>query len=45
MKKNISVLGSGYWGQNLIRNYYELGALKYIYDNDSNLNKSFNEKR
>ncbi len=44
MKKNISVLGSGYWGQNLIRNYYELGALKYIYDNDSNLNKSFNEK-
>lgn len=30
--KNIAVIGSGYWGKNLIRNFHELGSLKYIYD-------------
>jgi len=29
---NIAVVGSGYWGKNLIRNYYNLGALKLICD-------------
>jgi UDP-2-acetamido-3-amino-2,3-dideoxy-glucuronate N-acetyltransferase len=29
---NIAVIGSGYWGKNLVRNYYELGALKLICD-------------
>jgi len=30
--RNIAVIGSGYWGKNLIRNFNELGSLKYVYD-------------
>lgn len=44
MKKNIAVLGAGYWGQNLIRNFFELGVLKYVYDEDDNVQNSFIEK-
>ncbi|MFP4087284.1 MAG: Gfo/Idh/MocA family oxidoreductase [Desulfobacteraceae bacterium] len=28
----IAVIGSGYWGKNLVRNYYEMGNLKLICD-------------
>jgi UDP-2-acetamido-3-amino-2,3-dideoxy-glucuronate N-acetyltransferase len=28
----VAVIGSGYWGKNLIRNYHSLGALKLICD-------------
>ena len=28
----IAVVGTGHWGRNLVRNYYELGALKLICD-------------
>lgn len=28
----VAVVGSGYWGKNLVRNYYELKALKLICD-------------
>jgi UDP-2-acetamido-3-amino-2,3-dideoxy-glucuronate N-acetyltransferase len=28
----IAVVGSGYWGKNLVRNFYELGALRWICD-------------
>jgi UDP-2-acetamido-3-amino-2,3-dideoxy-glucuronate N-acetyltransferase len=28
----VAVIGCGYWGKNLIRNYYSLGALKLICD-------------
>jgi UDP-2-acetamido-3-amino-2,3-dideoxy-glucuronate N-acetyltransferase len=31
-EKNIAVIGSGYWGKNLVRNYHQLGALKLICD-------------
>ena len=31
-QKYISVVGSGYWGKNLVRNYYELGVLKSVCD-------------
>jgi UDP-2-acetamido-3-amino-2,3-dideoxy-glucuronate N-acetyltransferase len=31
---SIAVIGSGYWGKNLIRNYDQLGALKLICDNN-----------
>ncbi len=44
MKKNIAVIGAGYWGQNLIRNFFELGALKYVYDEDSSVKNSFIKK-
>lgn len=26
-KCNIGVIGVGYWGQNLVRNFYELGVV------------------
>ena len=32
MKKNIAVVGCGHWGKNLVRNFYELGALASICD-------------
>lgn len=32
MKKNIAVVGCGYWGKNLVRNFYELGVLASICD-------------
>lgn len=32
MQRNIAVVGNGYWGKNLIRNFAELGALGAICD-------------
>jgi len=32
MEKNIAVIGAGYWGKNLVRNFYQLGVLKTICD-------------
>jgi len=34
MKKQIAVVGNGYWGKNLIRNFYNLDSLHTIYDSD-----------
>jgi UDP-2-acetamido-3-amino-2,3-dideoxy-glucuronate N-acetyltransferase len=34
MEKNIAVVGGGYWGKNLVRNFAELGALHTICDVD-----------
>ena len=31
-EKNIAVIGTGYWGKNLVRNFYKLGVLLYICD-------------
>ncbi len=31
---NVAVVGSGYWGKNLVRNFNELGALHTICDNN-----------
>lgn len=31
-KANIAVVGAGYWGKNLVRNFYELGSLACICD-------------
>ena len=33
--KNIAVVGNGYWGRNLVRNFYELGALAMVCDGKS----------
>lgn len=33
--KNIACIGGGYWGKNLIRNFYELDSLAMICDSDS----------
>ena len=35
MKGNIAVVGCGYWGKNLIRNFAELGALHTVCDTDA----------
>ena len=37
MKKNILVAGCGYWGKNLVRNFHELGTLKYLSDPNESL--------
>lgn len=34
MSKNIAVIGCGAWGRNLVRNFYELGALRAIVEKD-----------
>ncbi|MBD3426575.1 MAG: hypothetical protein GF409_05035 [Candidatus Omnitrophica bacterium] len=33
----VGVIGAGYWGKNLVRNFYQLGALKVICDKDARL--------
>lgn len=32
MEPNIAVIGCGYWGKNLVRNFYQLGALRMVCD-------------
>jgi UDP-2-acetamido-3-amino-2,3-dideoxy-glucuronate N-acetyltransferase len=34
---HIAVIGAGYWGKNLVRNFFELGSLKIICDLDDNI--------
>ncbi len=36
----IAVIGAGYWGKNLVRNFYELGVLKTICDPHPDVQKS-----
>lgn len=37
MKKNIAIVGAGYWGKNLIKVFFQLGVLKSICDLDQNI--------
>ena len=32
MSLNVAVIGNGYWGKNLVRNFFELGALRTVCD-------------
>jgi UDP-2-acetamido-3-amino-2,3-dideoxy-glucuronate N-acetyltransferase len=32
---NIAVVGMGHWGKNLVRNFYDLGALRIVCDADT----------
>ncbi len=34
MSVKVAVIGMGYWGKNLVRNFYELGALDIVCDSD-----------
>ena len=43
MDKNIAVIGCGYWGKNLVRNFYELNSLAAICDVDENRIRSLQE--
>lgn len=40
----IAVIGSGYWGKNLVRNYYELGMLKLICDKNETVLEGFKKQ-
>ena len=40
----IAVVGSGYWGKNLVRNYHSLGALKVICDKNEMILAQFKEQ-
>ncbi|MFC1815076.1 Gfo/Idh/MocA family oxidoreductase [Thermodesulfobacteriota bacterium] len=40
----IAVVGSGYWGKNLVRNFYQLGALKLICDKDEAMLAGFKDE-
>ena len=41
---SIAVIGTGYWGKNLVRNFYDLGALHTICDADIDTVASFKKK-
>lgn len=34
MKTNLAVIGAGYWGKNLVRNFHALSSLKAVCDNN-----------
>lgn len=38
---SVAVVGTGYWGKNLVRNYNEIGALKVICDRNGDVLSSF----
>ena len=40
----IAVVGSGYWGKNLIRNYSRIGALRVICDRDEGILSGFRKQ-
>src|SRR5271163_423137 len=45
-KVRVSVVGAGYWGKNLVRNFHSLGALESVCDtNEETLNRVRNEYR
>ena len=39
----VAVVGSGYWGKNLVRNFDQLGALKLICDKNEMILEKFKE--
>lgn len=41
MKSKVAVIGCGYWGKNLVRNFAELEALVAVYDTNSSVAKKF----
>ena len=42
--KKIAVVGVGYWGKNLVRNFYELGALGALCDTNAELEEDYKKK-
>jgi UDP-2-acetamido-3-amino-2,3-dideoxy-glucuronate N-acetyltransferase len=40
-KKNIAVIGTGYWGKNLVRNFFNLGVLHTICDTNPDTVENF----
>ena len=44
MKNTLAVVGAGYWGKNLIRNFHELGVLKTVCDSNENTISKLKDK-
>lgn len=44
MNTDIAVIGSGYWGKNIVRNIYELGRLKYVCDSNPEICKEISAR-
>lgn len=40
---SVAVIGAGYWGKNLVRNFYQLGALKSICDGDPRIREDLSK--
>ena len=38
-EKNIAIIGAGYWGKNLVRNFHQMGVLKTVCDADDKIRK------
>lgn len=43
-RKRVAVVGVGYWGKNLVRNFYELGALGALCDTNQLLEEGYKKK-
>ena len=43
MSKKIAVIGCGYWGKNLVRNFSQLGSLKCVFDPDVQISNKMAE--
>jgi len=43
-KKKVAIVGVGYWGKNLVRNFYELGALGALCDSNGLLEEDYKKK-
>jgi UDP-2-acetamido-3-amino-2,3-dideoxy-glucuronate N-acetyltransferase len=43
-KMKVAVIGSGYWGKNLIRNFHKIGALEMICDKNVSLLSEFKKE-
>src|SRR4051812_36350451 len=41
--KNLAVIGAGYWGKNLVRNFHELGVLKTVCDSNQDTQSKLRE--
>ena len=44
MSARVAVVGSGYWGKNLVRNFHEIGALTAVCDSDDERMAAVREK-
>jgi len=42
-EKNIAIIGAGYWGKNLVRNFHQLDVLKTVCDRSQTIRKQMNE--
>ena len=42
-RRNVAVVGVGYWGKNLVRNFHALGALGALCDSDKLLAQNYED--